>query len=282
MPNAIFSIFKPKGVSSFKVLSEVKKYFGTRKVGHMGTLDPLAEGILPVAVGKYTKLIPLINLSPKTYFVQIFFGISSETLDSEGVDLDNLPECELNFGILEVKKILDGMLGEFMQIPPLYSAIKVDGKRLYEYARSNQADALEIKSRKVELYSYSDLEISEQIVSFRVSCGNGFYVRSLVRDISEALDFPAFMCDLKRETVGPFNLDNVCLDTNFVSMQLEDLFDSAVVYELSDEEFKLVSNGNPIIVGESDHPRVIIKHQSQTVALGAVDNSQLKILRLFI
>jgi len=285
MPNSIFSIYKPVGISSFKVLSDVKKFFNTKKVGHMGTLDPLAEGILPVAVGKYTKLISQINLSPKVYFVSVFVGLNSETLDSEGVDLSNLPKIDCNLSLKEVATVLDGMLGSIDQVPPLYSALKVNGKRLYEYARSEGDNLPEIKSRKVDFFNYSDLNIDGQIIKFRLSVGNGFYVRSLVRDLASELGVDAFMLSLVREAVGPFNLQNVTEIDQIESLDLDTVLPDCLLYELDDQQFKNIENGNPLMVEDCDflpQSKLILKYNSQPVAFAEYDEGKISIIRLFI
>ncbi len=282
MSNALLSIYKPVGVSSFKVLSDVKKAFGTKKVGHMGTLDPLAEGVLPVAVGKYTKLIPLIKLSPKTYWVKIFFGLSSETLDAEGVDLDNLPRVELDFTESRIRACLDGFVGEILQVPPLYSALKVDGKRLYEYAREDAASDLKIRARRVEMFSYRDLQFEGQYLSFRLECGNGFYVRSLVRDLAEKLNVPAFMFGLVREKVGPFDLDTVSYGSDYNLLDLESVFEGISVYQISKADYQKISHGHSIAVDLQDQELLILKYEDLYVALATVDENEARILRLFI
>jgi tRNA pseudouridine55 synthase len=211
--NWIGSVWKPKGISSFKVLGDVKKYFGTKKVGHMGTLDPLASGVLPVAVGKYTKLIQYVNLLPKEYEAEITFGVSSDTLDAEGVmesNLDKVRGLDVEFGLGEVEKVLEGMVGEVQQVPPRFSALKIDGKRAYELARGDEE--FEMKSRQVECFGLKVVDFEEVDglwkLSLRVSCGKGYYVRSLVRDVCAELGVEGYMSELVRLRVGGFTESN--------------------------------------------------------------------------
>ncbi len=242
------AIWKPKGVSSFKVLGEVKRKFETRKVGHMGTLDPLASGILPVAVGRYTKLIPYVNLLPKVYEVEITFGVSSMTLDSEGVDdsdIENVKGMEFNFEIEEVEKICSRMVGKVLQVPPIFSALKVDGKRAYDLAR--RGEDFEMKAREVECFDITDLELVTDglwRLSFRVSCGKGYYVRSLVRDICKELRVDGFMSDLTRVKVGAFEKDR--LDVSDWSNVLK----GYKFIELDEEMVNEFKNGRKVEWGE--------------------------------
>ena len=251
-PNMFVSLYKPKGISSFKVLSALKKTLNTKKVGHMGTLDPLAEGILPVAVGKYTKLIPYVDLLPKQYLVEIFFGLESETLDSEGVNLEALPEINLNYSLEELQLVVESFLGEIQQVPPKFSAIKIDGKRAYKLARANNLEESQMKSRSVELFSVSDFKLDKQILSFTLECASGFYVRSLVRDIGSKLDLPCFMFSLKRTKVGAFSLENAC-DSDIISpLNLDSVIPKVSKLEVDEIQANLIKNGMPLEIQLAD------------------------------
>jgi len=251
-PNAFVSLYKPKGVSSFKVLSSLKKALNTKKVGHMGTLDPLAEGILPVAVGKYTKLIPYVNLLPKKYEVEIFFGMNSETLDSEGVDLDALPKLDSHLDLESLQKAVEAFVGRIDQVPPKYSAIKINGQRAYKLARENNIEVEQIKSRPVELFSVSNFRLQDQTLSFTLECGSGFYVRSLVRDIGIKLDLPCFMLSLKRTQVGAFNLDNASRETDYKYLDLDSVIKDVNILKVNFEQAELICNGMPLELSLAD------------------------------
>lgn len=238
------AIWKPKGVSSFKVLSEVKKEFGTRKVGHMGTLDPLASGILPVAVGKYTKLIPYVNLLPKVYEVEITFGVSSDTLDAEGVSSEKLEDLkgkdwEPEFSEYDILKVVGGMIGKVEQVPPVFSALKVDGVRAYKLAR--EGSDVEMKARQVECFGIDLLRVFKfeglWKACLRVTCGKGYYVRSLVRDLCDMLGVDGFMSELVRVQVGGFKKS---------SMEVKDwrqVLDVGGFVELNSEQVERFKNG---------------------------------------
>lgn len=245
MKDAFFlSINKPVGVSSFKALSAVKKFFGTKKVGHMGTLDPLASGVLPVAVGEATKLINYVETEPKEYIVEIYFGMGSKSLDSEGVDLENLVKVEQSFELESVIEIMDGFLGKIDQVPPKFSAVHVDGKRAYDLARSGSD--FELKARSVEMFSYSVIDFSWPVLKMKLSVGSGFYVRSLVRDLALQLRVEAFMLNLVRSRVGVFSLEN-SVDVDGLSqdsvISVESVLSDFEKYELSEGEYVRVRNG---------------------------------------
>ncbi len=213
---AVLSLYKEKGESSFAALTRVKKFYNTSKVGHAGTLDPLAEGVLAVAVGEATKLLPYFNDEPKVYRVQICFGYQTQTLDAEGVDLNQVIKdasvLKFGFNLKDFETVLNSFLGEIDQIPPLFSAVKIDGKRAYDLARnaaSEQeflASESKLKSRKVNLLSARILKFELPLVELEIECSTGFYVRSLVRDLAQKLHEKAFMSNLIRTQVGVFNI----------------------------------------------------------------------------
>lgn len=263
--NWVGSVWKPKGISSFKILGDVKKHFGTKKVGHMGTLDPLASGVLPVAVGKYTKLIQYVNLLPKEYEAEITFGFSSETLDAEGVmrsDLDKVRGVYVEFGLADLEKVLEGMVGEMQQIPPRFSALKIDGKRAYEMARGDEE--FKMKSRKVECFGLKVLDFREVDglwkLSLRVSCGKGYYVRSLVRDICAELGVEGYMSELVRLKVGGFTERNsVRFGDDEVDLMVDwsEVLKGCEFLELSDFEVNEFRNGRSVEY-DLDHSGVLI------------------------
>lgn len=244
------------GISSFKILGEVKKKFGTKKVGHMGTLDPLAEGILPFAVGKYTKLIQYVNLLPKVYVAEVTFGVDSETLDAEGVAVDdlNVVRGSVNledFDADEIDKVLSSMVGMIDQVPPVFSALKIDGVRAYDLARKGKE--VEMRSRKVECFGLSLLALVEDDglvkARVRVECGKGYYVRSFVRDMCAELGVKGFMSGLVREKVGSFDVEN-CLHVGFEFGDISEDLDWENILssdferlELSESEVLRLKNG---------------------------------------
>ena len=194
------NLYKPKGISSFSAIYKIKKKFNIKKIGHAGTLDPAAEGILPIAINKTTKLIPFVNLSSKKYLFKIKWGEQTSTDDLEGVVINNsnkIPSKE------EINKIISSFLGFQDQVPPKASAVKVNGKRAYAVLRENKNFSLE--SKKVFLKSITFLFSNFNTSSFEIDCGKGFYVRSLARDIAYKLGTYGHVVELKRTKVGHFN-----------------------------------------------------------------------------
>jgi tRNA pseudouridine55 synthase len=194
------NLYKPKGISSFSAIYKIKKKFKIKKIGHAGTLDPEAEGILPIAINKTTKLIPFVNISSKKYLFKIKWGEQTSTDDLEGVVINNsnkIPSEE------EINKIISSFLGFQDQVPPKASAVKVNGKRAYAVLRENKNFSLE--SKKVFLKSITFLFSNINTSSFEIDCGKGFYVRSLARDIAYKLGTYGHVVELKRTKVGHFN-----------------------------------------------------------------------------
>lgn len=181
----ILIINKPKGFTSQDVVSKTKKILNVKKAGHTGTLDPLATGVLPVLIGNYTKLSKYLIEHDKIYRAKIQFGEKRETGDLEGKVIET-SKVKVN-NIDEIKQVLNSMLGKQMQIPPMYSAIKVNGKKLYEYARCGEK--VEVEPREIEIYKLNYIEFNEeeQILEIEVSCSKGTYIRTLCEDISQKL-----------------------------------------------------------------------------------------------
>lgn len=185
MKNGVIVIDKPSGITSFDVVSKVKKIIGVKKAGHIGTLDPLATGVFPVLLGEATKVSKYLIEHNKTYIAKLKLGEKRETGDLEGkVILTS--EKKIN-RTEDVEKVLKSFLGKQIQIPPKYSAIKVNGKKLYEYARDKKE--IEIPKREIEIYDINliSFDIQNQIIEFKVSCSKGTYIRTLCEDIAEKL-----------------------------------------------------------------------------------------------
>ena len=202
--NGILNIFKPKGMSSFDVVRVVKKVAKTGKVGHTGTLDPEATGVLPVCIGRATKIIDYIMDSEKVYEVTFKLGIRTTTYDLEGEILEERDSSNLkNEDILDVVK---GFIGEYSQVPPMYSALKQNGVRLYELAR--KGIEVEREGRLIKIYNIEDIKINNPYVSMKVTCSKGTYIRSLCYDIGEKLEVFATMTDLNRAKTSVFSQES--------------------------------------------------------------------------
>lgn len=199
----IVVVKKEEGWSSFDVVKKIKRIFNTSKVGHLGTLDPMAEGVLPIAIGKATKLFDYYLKKTKTYIAEFEFGYETDTLDREGQVLkttNNLPSKE------ELAKAITEFKGKTMQTPPKYSAVKINGKRAYSLAREEKE--FEIKPKEIEIKKIELLEqISDTKYKFIIDCSAGTYIRSLCRDIAYKVDSLATMTKLERIRAGNFTLE---------------------------------------------------------------------------
>lgn len=203
--NGWLNIDKPYGFSSAKVVAIVKRLLKAKKVGHGGTLDPLASGVLPICINKATKTTEKTMNFSKEYFFDITFGEERTTADAEGevIKTSNIIPTEN-----EIKNILNNFIGEIQQTPPIYSAMKVNGKRAYDLARNNQN--VELQARLVKVFELNFLGFeNEKTAKFSVKCGKGFYIRSLAVDISKALNTVGYVSYLRRTEVGVFNKDNM-------------------------------------------------------------------------
>ena len=225
MENGLILVYKRKGKTSRNVVENISKKYGV-KAGHIGTLDPMAKGLLPVLVGNTCKLSKYLMEHDKTYLVEMKFGYNTETLDIEGKILEedihfrenNIVDNEFfDMIIMAMKK----ELGTKKQIPPIYSAKKLNGKKLYEIARKDKEKAIEMakeKAKEITIYNMYDISLKELwdnnpkdiVLSFKVECSSGTYIRSLVRDIAENMGTIAIMTDLRRIAVGNYNnIDNI-------------------------------------------------------------------------
>ena len=201
--NGIVVINKEKGYTSHDVVNVVRKTLGTRKVGHTGTLDPNATGVLPVCVGRSTKACDMLTFSDKEYVASVKLGITTDTYDIWGTVQS---EREANVSLDELKAAIEQFTGEIEQLPPMYSAIKQNGKKLYELAR--EGIEVERKKRKITIYECELLEFNDDTFKIRVYCSKGTYIRSLCHDIGEYLGCGATMTDLVRTRSSVFEIEN--------------------------------------------------------------------------
>ena len=201
--NGILNVLKPVGMTSFDVVRQVRKIMHTKKVGHIGTLDPMASGVLPICIGKATKIIEYLSSGYKVYHTEMTLGISTDTQDSEGRILQ---QSDVNCTKNEIESAILSFVGGYRQIPPMYSALKFKGKKLYEYAR--KGIEIERKARDAYIYWIKIAEVSENRVVFDVKCSKGTYVRTLCADIGKKLNCGAHMSALLRTENGIFNLKN--------------------------------------------------------------------------
>lgn len=200
--NGIIIVDKPKGLTSHDVVYKVRSLAGIKKVGHTGTLDPMATGVLPVCVGSATKAADMLTLSDKCYTAELILGKTTDTQDATG---EVLTERPVHCSGETVHDAVMSFVGEIEQIPPMYSAIKQNGKKLYELARAGVE--VERKGRRVTINSIDILKIDGEKVTISVSCSKGTYIRTLCADIGEKLGTGAYMSALRRTKTGPFTIE---------------------------------------------------------------------------
>ncbi len=285
--NGIIIIYKPKGWTSHDIVAKVKK-LTQEKVGHTGTLDPLATGVLPLLIGKGTLCSKYLINHDKKYKVTLKLGKKTSTGDGEG---EIIEEQNVNEQILEqsdIEEVLKKFIGEQEQIPPIYSAIKVKGKKLYEYARNNQE--VKIEPRKITIYEINLLKIdkSRKEIQFEVKCSKGTYIRSLCEDIAKALGTVGYMKELERTEVGDFKLEQSISIDDLISINesdknkieekiigIEDLFNNLENIELNKRKLQLFLNGVKLTV-ENEPGLYRIYSNNIFIGIGIVKDQLLK------
>lgn len=246
--NGIIIINKPIKNTSHDIVYKIKKIV-KEKVGHTGTLDPMAEGVLPILIGEATKCSKYLIKHDKEYIVELELGKRTDTLDIEGKVLE---EKQVDLNILEkenVENVLKTFLGEQKQVPPMYSAIKVRGKKLYEYAR--KGENVEVAPRDIVIYDIKLIDINkkEKKILFKVSCSKGTYIRSLCEDIAKKLGTIGYMTKLKRTKVGDFKIEDSVTIEEFEKnptehiISLEKIFKENESITLTDKKLELFLNG---------------------------------------
>lgn len=243
----IVIVDKPAGWTSQDVTARLRRVFGTRRIGHGGTLDPMATGVLPVFVGRATRGVEFFEHADKTYEAVLRLGTVTDTQDSTGTVLEKRPAAVTE---AEFRDILPKFTGKIAQVPPMYSAIKVDGKKLYELARAGKE--VERKPREITIFSLELLEFSGETAKIRVHCSKGTYIRTLCHDIGAALGCGACMETLRRTAAGEYTLaDSVGLDTLLNAERPEDylrdvdtLFRQYPAVTLTEKQTLRCRNGN--------------------------------------
>ena len=222
MKSGIINVYKEAGYTSFDVVAKLRRILHIKKIGHTGTLDPDAVGVLPICIGKATKVCDMLTNTDKTYVATLLMGVSTDTYDTSGTVLE---EKEVNVTPEMVENTVRSFIGEQEQVPPMYSAIKVNGKKLYELAR--QGKVIERKPRKINIYNIEIIDIQLPRVKMRIDCSKGTYIRSLCHDIGKQLGCLGCMENLVRERVGDFSIDDAIIIEEIQSLmddnRLEDV-----------------------------------------------------------
>ena len=278
--DGVIIINKPKEFTSHDVVNVVRKKLNMKKVGHTGTLDPNATGVLPILIGTGTKISKYLVEHDKEYIATLKLGIKTDTLDSEG----NVLEQDKNLKIYlenEIKDVLNSFVGRQNQIPPMYSSIKINGKKLYEYAREGkkvEIEAREIEIYKIELISYDK---KDEIV-YKVKCSKGTYIRTLCKDIAKKLGTIGYMKELVRTRVDKFDiekaislddLDKIDIDDKIIS--IEDIFMDKPKIDLNSRKLELFLNGVQL-TKDLDDEIYRVYNNNKFIGIGTVKNRLLK------
>lgn len=284
--NGIIIINKPKGCTSHDIVYKVKKIFN-EKVGHTGTLDPMAEGVLPILIGKGTLLSKYLINHDKKYIVKLQLGEKTDTADSEGQIIEKQDVKSELLNDDNINNILKSFIGKQEQIPPIYSAIKVNGKKLYEYARKGQQ--VELKPREIEIYDINliSYSVENKQIEFEVFCGKGTYIRSLCEDIATKFETVGYMKELKRIQVGDFKIENSItieeLEKNkenngFLNDKLnsiERIFENCKSIKLEDKKLQHFLNGVKLTQKYKDGIYKIYNN-NVFIGIGIIENELLK------
>ncbi len=280
--NGILNIDKPQCITSHDVVDAIRKIFPNQKVGHTGTLDPLATGVLPICIGEATKLSEKLVSETKKYSVKMLLGVETDTYDITGRIIF---ASVVNKDEIYIKERIKRFVGKQQQIPPKYSAIKVEGKRLYQYAREDKD--VEIKPRDIEIFSIDNIKIDleSKEVAFDVECSKGTYIRSLVNDIGKKIGCGATMTELRRTQTGNFKIEDSIPLYDFLKLDYLDMLDKIITIEeyyeenkkitLSDEELNRFLNGVLIDV-QSSNQIVRVYNKGKYIGLGTVEDKKLK------
>ena len=280
---------KPEAMTSTDVVRVVKKALSPQKVGHAGTLDPLATGILPIGLGEATKTMAYIVDSTKEYEFTVRWGEETTTIDREGqvtATSDVTPTAE------EIRAVLPEFVGEIQQIPPAFSAIKVDGERAYELAR--RGEDVQLKPRNVTIHALSLDGVSEKYreASFRTTCGKGTYIRSLARDIAARLGTVAYVEKLRRCRVGPFSLKHAIslalpIDLGHIARAVDRLIpvltalDDIPALAITEQEADLVRMGRSLPPSTDNRGTVVLLSDGELIAIADADETKVQPKRVF-
>ena len=273
--DGIILINKEKNMTSRDVVNMVCKKLNTRRVGHTGTLDPIATGLMVLCVGDGLKLVELLTNHDKEYIAKVRIGIKTDTYDITGKVLEEKNDCVLDRDTLE--NVLNSFIGEYYQTVPIYSSVKVNGKKLYEYARNNLK--VDLPKHLVKISNISLLEFNKDNFTFKVNVSSGTYIRSLINDISEKIGIPMTMEELKRTRVGEYLLENATSIDNLKIISIMDAVNIKKI-EVDSTLLKKISNGVRIdnIYNED---MVMFTYENKPVSIYVRENNILKSYRVF-
>ncbi len=247
--DGLLIVDKKEGITSFDVIRNVRKEYNIKKVGHIGTLDPLASGVLPVLIGKATKLSDYLMMHDKEYIAKIILGKKTSTGDREGNVIEEKEIEKSKISKENIEAVLNSFLGESYQIPPMYSAIKVNGKKLYELARENkeiERTPRKINIAKIELLKIENVNVNENAnlswqsieITYKVQCSKGTYIRTLSEDIAEKLGTVGYMSYLRRTRVGDFKIEDAGK-----LIDMENIINNIPKYQIKEKNISQLING---------------------------------------
>ncbi len=273
--NGFLLVNKEKGYSSHEVVQKIKKKFSLNKVGHLGTLDPDAEGLLIIAINRATKFSSYLLNSDKSYYVEIKLGKSTTTDDLSG---EIIEEFEVKCSVDEVKKEINNFLGKSLQKPPFFSALKYKGKPLYKYAR--KGEFINKKPREIEIKEIKNISYRDKICSFQILCSKGTYIRSIARDLGENLGCGGYMFHLKRLSQHRFNvLDAQILEELSLEkiINIDDFFKDYQKLFLDEENLRIFLNGGKVFLKKNiSRDLRIYSEDNNFIGLGRLENNYLK------
>ena len=273
--DALLIVNKPKGLTSRDVVNELNHIFSTKKIGHTGTLDPNATGVLVCLIGKYTKLVNLITSYDKEYIAEIKLGVKTDTDDITG---NIIAKENTTLTLNKIEKVFSCFPTSYDQQVPIYSAVKINGKKLYEYARENID--ITLPKRRVNIYSLELLSFQDNIITFKTKVSKGTYIRSLINDICTNLNTIGTMNNLIRTKQGNFDIKNSYTledikNNNYKFLTLKEFLDYPII-KLDDTLIKKVSNGAIIPNTFNIQDKVILTYQNKDIAIYEVKDKDLK------
>lgn len=283
--NGILLVNKQENMTSRDVVNEVCKIFNTKKVGHTGTLDPMAKGVLVLALGTSLKIVNNITCLDKEYITKITLGIKTDTLDNTGKIISK--EKINNIDVKQIDKVLNSFLGDYHMQVPLYSAVKVNGKKLYEYARNNIKVELPYKDVKIyEIERISDLIYENDKISFKFKCkvSKGTYIRSLINDIAKKLNTSGIMSELTRIKQGKFSIEDCYTledikNGKYKLLNMKDVIDLPII-KITDDVYKKVKNGMKL-ENNYNYEEFCFEYNDNIIAIYKQEDNYVKPVRVF-
>ena len=286
--NGIVIIDKPQEWTSNDVVSRLRRVFNTRRIGHGGTLDPMATGVLPVFVGRATRGVEFFEHAEKVYETTVRFGLTTDTEDITG---KTITECEVSLTESDLIDVLPKFRGDILQVPPMYSAIKVNGQKLYDLARKGRE--VERQPRSITIHELELLEFTGKEARLRVRCSKGTYIRTLCKDIGEALGCGACMAALRRVEAGEYTLEgSVPLrrlldiseageDVEHFLRPVDSMFASHEKLSLNEKQARLVKNGNAFTASCADGTYRVYAPDGEFLALCKAENGKVSTIKSF-